>query len=373
MTSNSTPTPLVSVARVIIFGGAALCLGVATAGWLDQRHGVTAVAVLEAKTTSIAAGRDCRLAEVLSQTGSVVTPGTPLLRFFDERLEQRIAAKTREVSEVTAEWERCEAAADVELAWRLRELQHEIYQTQGTITKLSQERLSQQVAQIAWQEHLQTVDRWADQTTSVSSIRPVTMTTPVPDAARLEALLKEDTATAAVEALEAQLTLSAQRLDTLRKLEQELQQKVRISVGVEVAKTRQERVSAELASLNEQLTALTITSTRHGTVGPWHHQPGDLVQTGDVVVELYDDAQRSLAAIVPSACAPLMTPDAEVELMFPGSIRRRGKVTAFPPQTRTTATTEHDAELSIRIEPIGKLWPTPPLGTRVEIALPAAG
>ncbi len=369
---SAAPAPLLpQFGRLFIFGGAALCLGVATAGWLDRQGGEPTVAVLEAKTTGIAAGRDCRLAECFVAAGSVVTPGTPLLRFQDERLEARLAAKSREQTEATAELARCEAAADVELAWRRRELQGEIHQTQTELTKLTQEQLTRQVEQLAWQEHLRGLGEWSGDAVTAGLLQPVTLTTPRPDTGRLQALLKEDAAALAAEAVRAQVALSETRLKDLRALLGELDRKVRISVGVDVARTRLDRVVAERATVEAQLAELTIHSPVHGVVGVWRHQPGELVSAGALVVELLDEAQRSLTARIPSQDISVITPGRELTLHFPGDQRRRGRIAPLPPQA-TSNDGASEGLLPVRIEPMGKLWPELPVGSRVVVELPKA-
>lgn len=358
------------LARLAVCGGAALCLGVAVTGWLDGRRGESVSAVLAAKTTAVTAGRDCRLAEVFAESGAAVAAGQPLLRFVDERLDGRMASKGRERSEAAVELQRVEALAEVEIAWRRRELQGEIYQTQLQVTQLQQQRLSRQVEQIAWQEHLQEWVDWAGDGPSELLIQPVTLSRSQPDAQRLQALLKEDAAASALETLDKQLELSEARLKELSQLTTELDQKVRVSVGVDVARARRDRVDAELAALEEQRAALTICSTGHGTVGLWHKQPGDRVAAGEVVVELLDEAQLSLVAQVSSDVVGRIAAGQKLMLVFPGKDRRDGVVGAIPPQASAVGSATEDAQLPLQIRPSGKLWPKLPIGSRVQVLLP---
>ena len=229
MTAEHSSMTLASFARIAVFGGAALVLGAAVSGWLQSRQGATIPAVLKAKTTGIAAGRVCRLAEVFVKPGAAVVADQPLFRLADERLEARVAAKQREIRKLTAEVERVEAAAEVDLAWRRRELQGDIYRAQLEQARLLQERLSSQVEQIAWQEHLKGLDAWVGESTSELLVQPITLSRTRPNTARLEAVLKEDAAATAAETVDAQLTLCEERLTSLQQLAAQLEAKVRVS------------------------------------------------------------------------------------------------------------------------------------------------
>ncbi len=370
MSTPSNSSGLLNLVRVLVFGGAALCLGVAVAETWGHRAAETLPAQLEVRRTAIVAGYDCQLAEVLARSGQRVEPGTPLLRFTDEKLDARLQAKRRELSAAIAEGERAAAAAEVELTWRRRELQREIYQTEQESTRLEQERLSRQVEQIAWNEHLQQVDHWLERATEEVSLRPVALPSAKPDTARLQALLKEDAAAAAAESLQKQLTRIDARLKELNGLDAALENKVRVAAGVEVAHQRQTQIEAELAALEAQQASLTIQSTTCGLVGVWARQPGDHLAAGELVVELLDDAQVSLAAALPSRSLGKIQSGQTVELLFPGDLRLKGVVGDLPPQVTTTSTSAEDSSLSVRISPTGKLWPKLPVGTRVSVVVP---
>jgi multidrug resistance efflux pump len=168
-----------------------------------------------------------------------------------------------------------------------------------------------------------------------------------------------------------QLSLCEERLERLKRLDDELPAKVRLSVGVELAETRVKRVKDELSSLEEQCESLAVTSPSHGVVGSVHHESGSLVTPGDAVVELFDDDRRHLIASIPSSAVAKLKPGTKLTLIFPSRSKRIGLVATIPPQAmRTDDEQDDDSQVAVKIEPAGKLWPKVPIGSRVKVQVP---
>ena len=114
---------------------------------------------------------------------------------------------------------------------------------------MTQEKLSRQVEQLAWQDHLTNRNAESGEgallAEAASPFRSIILNTRLMDERRLQAMLKEDAAAVAVESLAIQLTLCEQQLERLKKLDEDLPNKVRLSAGVELAGTRLTRVREE--------------------------------------------------------------------------------------------------------------------------------
>ena len=207
--------------------------------------------------------------------------------------------------EFEAEVTRSKAVTEVELAWRRRDLQTEIFETQLKVAALSQEKLNKQVEQIAWREHLMSVDVNVDSVLSDihHPFRSISLEVNAPDDRRLQAMLREDAAAASAESLAAQIALCEQRLKKLELLEKEIEKQVRASSGIDVAETRFNGAKQELAALESQLKELTMTSPTYGTIGDVKLQPGDRVPSGGTLVEILDDQQPHIVTQIPSSAA----------------------------------------------------------------------
>jgi multidrug resistance efflux pump len=196
--------------------------------------------------------------------------------------------------------------------------------------------------------------------------------TDILDARRVQAMLSEDAAVGAVEALAAQLNLCEQQLDRLKKLGEELPSRVRVAAGVDLAETRLTRVRDELNSLEQQRELLTMACPSHGVVGEVRREAGDFVEPGDRVIELFDDDRRHLIASIPSTALVRLKPGTKLTLKFPAGAKRIGLVAAIPPHamSETGPLTSEDSHVAVRIEPAGKLWPKLPIGSRVYVQVP---
>lgn len=366
----------VSSRRVAVLCLTALAAGIGVATWIEGRGATSYAGHLQARTTLVTAGRAARIATVSVATGQRVVPGEKLLELADDQLTAQITAKKRELIELEADVHRVKATADVELEWRQRELQNETFQTQLKAAAMNQEKLSKQVEQLAWQEHLTSrnndLDAGSSLAGSASPFRSIVLNTHVMDERRLQAMLKEDAAAGAAESLVAQLTLCEQQLERLKKLGEDLPNKVRLSVGVELAETRLTRAREELSSLEQQRDSLTIVCPSHGVVGAVHQEPGDLVESGTTIIELFDDDRRHLTASIPSSAVARLRQGTKLTLIFPAGYNRIGLVAAIPPQAINEASTGqvNDSQVAIRIEPAGKLWPKVPIGSRVKVQVP---
>ncbi len=337
-------------------------------GWSGERAHRGSI---QSRTTVVKSNCVARIRDVSVKPGLSVAPGDALFQLVDVQLEERLIGKRREIAELEAEVNRARVSAEVDFAWRRRELQSEVFETQLKESALSQEKLNKQVEQLAWKDHL---------TNSDSNVSPVVAEVDhpfrsikrelhLPDERRLQAMLREDAAAASTETLATQIALCEQRLKSLAALEKELQTKIRSSSGVDVAEARLHGAKQELASLDSQLKELTITSPTYGTVGDVRVQPGDRVPNGDALIEILDDIQPHVVAQFPSAEASRLRHGSKVTLIFPSHGRRIGIITEIPPQTSSVAGGS-ESFVAVKIEPAGKLWPKLAIGSNVKVLLP---
>ena len=353
--------------------GILICLAVSAGtglAWSLEQRMPSFSGILEAKKTVVTTNCTARVKEVSVKTGQSVIPGQALCQLIDASLEDRLIGKRREIAEYEAEITRSKAAADVELAWRRRELQTEIFETQLKLAGLVQEKLNKQVEQIAWKERLSVTDSLVIPTGAEvdNPFRSISIDLSRPDDRRFMAMLREDAAAASAEALTTQIALCEQRLKNLEVLEKNLEVKIRASSGVDVAEARLNGSKQEMAAVESQAKELAMVSSTHGTIGEINFQTGDRVPSGGILIEILDDQQQHVIARIPSHTASRFHQGAKVTLIFPQSEYRTGIVASLPPQTISVAG-QSESYLPVKIEPAGKLWPKLAIGSNVKVQL----
>lgn len=327
--------------------------------------------VLQSRTTMVSSNCLAQVRDVSVKPGQTLAPGDSLVQLVDSRLQDRILSKRREIAELEAEIVRVKIAAEVDLAWRRRELESEIFETQLKETALAQERLNKQVEQLAWKDHL----ACAEVTISPMAaeldhpFRSLTKQLQLPDERRLQAMLREDAAAASAETLSVQIALCQERLGRLAALEKNLENKIRAGSGVDVIEAKLSGARLELVSLEGQSKELIVTSPTYGTVGDVKVHPGDQIPGGGGLVEILDDVQRHVVAEVPPGTAAKLQHGSKVTLMFPENEKRIGIIAEIPSQV--TAMNSHAPTfVAVKIEPAGKIWPKLAIGANVKVLLP---
>lgn len=364
------PPDSTSRRRIVLIVCLAVVAGSGLAWYLEGTGFHSFPGTIEARTTVVTTTREARIDAVAVKRGQSVAPGDPLFQLVDSQLDDRFLGKRREIATFEAEVARIKAVSEVELAWRRRELHTEIFETQLKLAALIQEKLNKQVEQIAWRDHLSSVE--ADFSTFTSDVdhpfRSISLELHRPDERRLQAMLREDSAAASAEALAAQIALCEQRLKKLERLDKEIESKVLASCGIELAEARLDCGRQELEDLEGRMKDLTMTSPTFGVIGEITLQRGDHVAPGGTLVEILDDQQPHIVARIPCSAASSMHQGSKVTIVFPASERRLGIIASIPPQTTSVAGTS-ESVLAVRIEPAGKLWPKLAIGSNVNVML----
>lgn len=371
--NSSVPEPSRSLQRRRFAIMLVLAISAGTGlAWYLELAGLRAFASsLEARTTVVTANRAARIQDVAVKTGQTVVPGDALFQLIDGQLADRLEAKRRELAQSEIELGRSKAVAEVEMTWRRRDVQAEIFETQLKIATLSQDKLNKQVEQIAWKDHLTNVESSIESSNNDenSPFRSISMTLRSPDERRLQAMLREDAAAAAVEAIATQVALCEQRLKKLESLEKEIESKIKASSGVDLAEARLASIKQELMTLEGEVKELAVISPAYGTIGEVKLQSGDRVSGGGMLVEILDNERRHVVAQIPSSAAAKLKTGSTVTLVFPPEQRRIGIIASIPPQA-TSTTADSESCLSVKIEPAGKLWPKFAVGSSVKVLLP---
>jgi multidrug resistance efflux pump len=370
MTQPATAESSGLMIRTLALAGLALGGGVWLTRHLDGESTQTYSGRLQARIYTVAAERPARLKEVAVKPGQRVAAGETLLVLEGEPEHDRRDAAQRELCHREQEAQRIRAAAELEIHWRRKELQAEIFQTRLRLAALRQEKLHLDVAQLAWQEQLSVSDVFTDQEREGPLVSFVSRLSTDISEGRLRAMLQEDAAAGAAQALAAQIVLCEERLAELQALDAGLETQVRTSHGVAFAEEQVRLAAERLRQAETAVATATVVSPGYGIIGVFRRQPGEVVQGGEVMVQILDDDRRTIEFDVPSREVVKFAPGQQVRLDFPGKQARTGVISSISPQASASGDSGDDVPVKLVIEPSGKLWPAAPIGSRVLVYKP---
>lgn len=333
-------------------------------GWMESSAETFWKGRLEARSLTLVAPRDTRIASIEIREGEEVVPGRELLKLDAGSLRQELADGERAVRELEFDLRQATARAEVDLAWRVESLDTEIHQTRLKSAELLKEKYYAELGSVAWSEFL--ASRGDIRTASASPFSSALFELALPDEARIRALLQQEAAHNASEVFHAQVELCEQRLAELDALKKQLPKQVRDAEGLPRIEARLSETRQNVQNLREQLEQLTLASPAYGTVGVFRHRAGDDVAAGAPLVTILDRGRQCIVLTVPTRNLHQFQVGMPMHVVFPGGDRVEGILASIPPQA--VVRPDGESVIDLRVEPVGKLWPAVPFGTEVTLS-----
>lgn len=406
VTVSGPPAPFL---RTLALLTCAMMIGLLFVYLMGQRAATPLHGVLSADITSIRVPARARLLTAHVKPGDEVFSSTPLLTLEKASHLATINEQERKVKQLQNELRQAEAQSELELAWRSRELERELYDVRAQTHMIQevyqdsklpnrtadvQEVPEPVVASRQGRTRLASVSTSAVQNkvdrprqaggilffsgasgkstigTGLAEVETDLPPRPVPTLvaqARPRAISEPSVGTipapvprtALAENLEARL----QRLEALRSI---LPDQVRQAAGIEHMRSRFQDESARLEEMKQVSRELSITSPGYGVVGQVRFREGDNLPEGEVMLKILHTDRRYVVVYVPTRRVNELQPGSEVSLTFPGGQGYRGAVTDLP-MLAETVTSTGESLVAVRIEPVGRLWPHVPIGSQVDV------
>ncbi len=358
--------------RTLLFLLLAFVAGIVLADRMSQPNGDGLTAYLRAESVVVKAKQDGYIKTIISQPGTTLNASVPVVELENEKLRSEIIDAQQEVTRRQAELEQTRARAEVDLSWRLKELETETLDTRLKSATLLQGKHMFEMENVAWRDYVEKFDGLASSGGSDDLLKSLIYSSSLTaDESRIRAILRQEAARNAVEVNAVKIELCESRLSGLKTLKSELPKKIRQSAGIEVAQARLAQATELLNRLEQRATQLTLTAPAYGTVGKFQKDIGDAVRTGDPIVEILDEDRLFLEARIPSDQVPAFPQGTTVVLRFPGDEQRTGRVTGISAGSKADQDSidanapEHIATL--RIDPSGELWPSTLIGSSIEV------
>jgi len=359
--------PLLAALLVIV----AIGVGTVAATRIHQPKPGGYIGNLSAVARTVTSNGHHRIVKYLVQEGETVNQGSPLVVLIDPTVEQRHLEAKQRIGQLEVELAQAIARTEVEQQWRREELEREIFETQLKSSLYLQRKMSQAVEHIARQEMMELMkQRPTDEVPLGEVIQIRRDAPPLDDRQQMESLLKIHEAKNAMEVAETQVELCDERIEELKKLQQELPEMLRESMGVNVVEQQLADARKNLEQLNSQRAEFTLLAESAGTIGNFKHQPGEFLHPEQDILEILDEEQRFLLVRVPTTDLHKFQREGIVELEFPGNELRKGRVVEIPPQALPAESSPQGGcvtQVAVHVERTGQLWPSVPFGTAVRV------
>lgn len=389
--SRSTAHLPASAIRTVSLLAFALFAGCLFVYWLSLRSNHPLTGVLSADITTLRVPTDSRLIETHVLPGDEVYSGDKLLTLEKTEHLSMIDTQQRRVNELARQLEQATAKSDLDLEWRTRELEREISDVR-TRARLFQEvngsRLSADPVRSASlpvrpsgsqrfglvSQSKMVAPRVAAANSMIfvsgdsgeSSIdEPRPDIVPLPRTVMASEPVVEDMFNVEARDMESRLV----RLEELRSV---LPEQVRRAAGVESVRVQFEEASQRLADIKALSRNVSVLCPAYGKVGQVRYKQGDTMSPGETMLKILHTDRRYILAHVPTRRVNEVEPGMTVSLIFPGNHQYRGKVSNLPMLAESNAASGQSLA-SVRVEPIGKLWPEIPIGSQIDVVISRDG
>ncbi len=354
---------------------AAVTFSAAVCGWASRVATPSYPAIVQAERSTVSLPDPVRIERVLVRTGEPIRPGQKLIQFDLRGVRDQIAELTRRQKTLQTRKERLLAEHRQAVLWQRDRIAQEILTLREEVAQLEQERYRNHLEQIALGEVL-SEDALA---THVALPREVftdvaepALPTDTTDDRWL--LFRIEAARNAAEVANVRISLCEERIDHLTKLQQSLATAAPPPAEVAAIDAQLADLQMRLQRLQERLKQEYLVADTYGTVGAIACQPGQIVNPGVPLLDIYDTGRPFLVARVPATGDASELLGRRVSVQFPTGIAG-GTVHGLLPDSeaaRAAALADREHLVSsvlVRIVPSDRLWPDLPVGTSVRVRL----
>lgn len=392
----SAPHLPASFLRTITLLTCSLLFGFFCVYLLGSRQSQMLRGVLSADITTLKSPAVCQLVATHVKPGDEVFSGSTLLTLEKASHLTTIEVQQRRVQQMQQELRQAEAKSDLEISWRVGEIERELFDTQSQITALqhvqqlpeaprtasvSEDAGSLMLSPVSSSKiHDRTIPQaggmmfFSGPTGKFSRIPleigmpplPLpTQSAPNMIAHAFPASVSEPVATAIVNLQTQSLEARIERLESQRAA---LPEQVRQAAGIEHMRQRYTEASRLLEEMQSVSRELSIISPSYGIIGQLRFREGDQLTEGEILLKILHTDRRYVTVYVPTNRVNDLQPGSSVELIFPGRKSYRGQVTDLP-MLADTVYPGGETLTSVRVEPTGRLWPQIPIGSQIDVVI----
>ncbi len=363
-----TPDLPASVRRIAAVGVLAIVAGAALVRVIMGGPAQSFPGQVTARIVPVAAEQSGIVTQWLVAEGETVRMGDPLVSLTIAELVEERTRLEQDIARLTLDLERTVAQAELDLEWRMKDINADIFTTRLQSAELLEQKYRHEMEQVALsdllKDHSTTLWGANDSVYDTVSLREGDK-----QAGRLSTVLRVEAATNAADVCGAQVEMCEEQVEALEDLKEALPDRIRRSIGVEAIERQLAAAQTRLDELNSDEQQSTLVSNVIGQAGVFLRQVGDRVSPGDRIVEIFDDVQRYVMIDVPSSHVDQFTIDRKVALTFAGNVQRTGRVGHVAPQAITRIPGQ-ESVVRVHVDPSGVLWPSVPIDSQVMVSVP---
>ncbi len=343
--------------------------GAAASHWLSEGRSEKFYGYVHPRMTTIAAPRSGVIATIETHCGDLVEPGSLIARLADDNLERRFEAKQGQIASMEAELMRSQAQAELDLDWRLRDLDSDICELQLLAATYQKERYDFELRKSMLSDSLAS-NQFAMLGGNDEFLGSLIREQGESSEDRMVTVLRLEAAENAAEVSQAQIEWCAWNKARLEKLRGRLPDVVKRSAGVDVLNAQLAQAKRDLHLIKAERETLEIKSPAIGRIGVLRITAGSAVNPGGAIVDILDDIEREVVVQAPSEKILMFRCGDKVTVTFAGKEAREGRIVKIAPQAQTmNDEVGGESFVEVRIQQTGEIWPEVPAGSRVAVRL----
>jgi len=299
--------------------------------------------------------------------GEIVLPDHQMFLITDSGLQKKIDTARDRVARLQAQIATAETGALIRSGQQMALIQSDIFETELKLADFIRRHFHHRFEVTAWTDYLDPKDALASTVTPPINLESVLLRdNRASGEARIRAIIAHAAAENEVESLEAKIALCERRLKILEQSQTLTIQTAEADAGLASLRQQLQVARVEQAEIESAPAEHEVTAPGFGMAGLIHHQCGDRIEQGEVLVEVFNRDDEFVLVEFPSRLAPQICRGTRIQLVFPGQEKREGRIEDVPPQVTSPADGERvESQIAVRVTPVGRVWPTLPVGTTV--------